>query len=332
MKRVTFNNVDVPKRSFRARSVPLFGDLQKGIVPAFSGKSALALLLRYFRSTGALPDKTAEVLVPPWLGTWVYITMHKYCFPTTEVSPRIRGILLYHQWGFPQRVKEVLRFAKKHRLFVIEDCAHAFEGYYGGKRLGTFGDAAIFSLAKFFPCVVGGAVYTSNPSIRKFAVSEIPLRFGPLEQVAFAQRMRYDKNPSAQNLIELERQYAIYDRLRVCHPQALRISEDAVAGGAIKKRKAHAKLLQEEFDPKDRFGLFEDDVAPWIIPLFFTKERMRRVVAALAKKGVESGTFHFDVKRNMFDPDYRECVALPCHDGITERELQHSIRTVRDAL
>lgn len=328
MRQITFNNTRVSKTISRP-SRRAFGELASGIVPVFSGKTALALILRHFRSIGALENKSAEVLVPPWLGVWVYLTMGKYCFPTTEDNARVRGMLVYHQWGFPQRMGSIMKFAKKRRLFVVEDCAHALESYSNGKRVGTFGNATVFSFAKFFPCVVGGAVYSTDSRLRQFVKSAMPKRSGVHEKQAFAQRERYDKHPTEKNGFELEREYAIYDRLGACAPKALSITMRNLTDGSLERRRRNAKHLREEFDSKDRLGLYEDTVTPWVVPLFFSAKRMRHIATTLNSAGVESGIFHFDVNRNMLDPDYRECLAVPCHDGITDKEMDNIIRIIK---
>ncbi len=329
MKSISFNNTHIPKVLGVISNHDVFGELGTGSTAVFAGKTALALLLKYFRSSGALENKTAEMLVPPWMGNWVYMTMQKYSFPTREFNPRVRGILAYHQWGFPQRMEDILQFAKQNNLFVIEDCAHAFESYYNGARVGTFGDAAIFSLAKFFPSVVGGAVYSAQPMIQSFMRSEVSKIPSHLEKEAFAGRVRYDRNPSLKHTIELEKQYAIYDRLRACHPRALTFAAHSIRHGALKRRREHVLRLQKEFDSKNRYGLFEEGVTPWVFPIFFDTEKMHRAARDLQTVGIESGVFHFDINRNMLNPEYRECLAVPCHDGISDEEMDLLIRIIR---
>ena len=54
--------------------------------------------------------------------------------------------------------------AKKHKVFVIEDCAHALGAVYKGKKVGTIGDAAFFSFGrdKIISSVFGGAAIAKN--------------------------------------------------------------------------------------------------------------------------------------------------------------------------
>ena len=324
---ITFNNTSVPKKVEPHKKIKEFGDLHDSVIPVFSGKTALVRTLEYFRSIGKLEDKTAEVLVSPWMGHWVYMAMMEQCFPTREMNPRVRGMLVYHQWGFPQRMEEIMKFAKENDLFVIEDCAHAFESYYKGRRLGTFGDAAIFSLAKFFPCVVGGAVYSVSPDLLSFINART--KVGSLEKKLFDERKKVDEGKKA---LPLRQQYAMYPTLGGCVQKALDIARGSIAGGALQRRKENVEHLRRELQPVDEFDLFEEGVIPWVVPLFFKKERMQRIVKALSAKGVETGIYHFDVNRNMLAPDYRECVALPCHHGISEKKISQIIDAVRTVL
>jgi len=61
------------------------------------------------------------------------------------ITPRTRAIMPVHLFGHPCDMTPILAFAKKHELWVIEDCAEALGAEYQGKKIGTFGDAACFS-------------------------------------------------------------------------------------------------------------------------------------------------------------------------------------------
>jgi len=61
------------------------------------------------------------------------------------VTPRTRAIVPTHLYGLPCDMTSVMEIARKHRLTVIEDCAHALGATYRGVKAGGFGDAAFFS-------------------------------------------------------------------------------------------------------------------------------------------------------------------------------------------
>jgi len=61
------------------------------------------------------------------------------------ITPRTRAILPVHFAGRPCEMDSIMAMAKKHDLIVIEDCAHAIETTYHGRKAGTFGDFGCFS-------------------------------------------------------------------------------------------------------------------------------------------------------------------------------------------
>lgn len=61
------------------------------------------------------------------------------------ITPRTRAILPVHFAGRPCDMDRIMAIARKHDLMVIEDCAHAIESEYRGKKIGTLGDFGCFS-------------------------------------------------------------------------------------------------------------------------------------------------------------------------------------------
>jgi dTDP-4-amino-4,6-dideoxygalactose transaminase len=61
------------------------------------------------------------------------------------ITPRTEAIMPVHFAGRPCDMDRIMAIADKHGLTVIEDCAHAIETEYKGKKAGTFGDFGCFS-------------------------------------------------------------------------------------------------------------------------------------------------------------------------------------------
>lgn len=61
------------------------------------------------------------------------------------ITPRTRAILPIHFAGRPCEMDALMEIASRHDLKVIEDCAHAIETEYQGRKVGTFGDFGCFS-------------------------------------------------------------------------------------------------------------------------------------------------------------------------------------------
>ena len=86
------------------------------------------------------------------------------------ITKRTKAIIPVHLYGQPADLNPVIEIAKKHNLFVIEDCAQAHGAYYYNKKVGSIGDIGCFS---FYPTKNlgalgdGGAVVTNNPEIAR---------------------------------------------------------------------------------------------------------------------------------------------------------------------
>lgn len=66
----------------------------------------------------------------------------------SKITPRTVGIIPVHLYGQPCDMAAVMAIAKKHNLWVIEDCAQSHLARFNGQQVGTFGNAATFS---FYP-------------------------------------------------------------------------------------------------------------------------------------------------------------------------------------
>jgi CDP-6-deoxy-D-xylo-4-hexulose-3-dehydrase len=83
------------------------------------------------------------------------------------VSPRTRAIMLAHTLGNPFDLDAVMAFARKHDLWVVEDCCDALGSTYRGQHVGTFGHIGTLSFypAHHITMGEGGAVFTSDDTL-----------------------------------------------------------------------------------------------------------------------------------------------------------------------
>lgn len=84
-----------------------------------------------------------------------------------KISKHTKAIIPVHIQGFPCNMKVIMDIAKEHNLFVLEDACQSDGGSFGGKRLGTIGDAGAlsFNYFKIISCGEGGALLTNNREI-----------------------------------------------------------------------------------------------------------------------------------------------------------------------
>ena len=86
-----------------------------------------------------------------------------------KITPRTRGIIVVHMHGLPADMDAIMKIAKKHNLFVIEDSAQCVMGKYKGSLAGTIGDMSSFSFEtkKHLSSGEGGMVLTNNETYGK---------------------------------------------------------------------------------------------------------------------------------------------------------------------
>jgi len=124
-----------------------------------SGTSALELVLRaYDIGPGDEVITVANTFIATTLAieftgaTPVLVDMdpQTYMIDTTlveaAVTPKTKAIMPVHLYGHPVDMDPIMEIAEKHGLIVIEDASQAHGALYNGKRVGSIGHAAAFSL------------------------------------------------------------------------------------------------------------------------------------------------------------------------------------------
>lgn len=85
-----------------------------------------------------------------------------------KINSNTKAIMLHHLYGLVCRdYEEIVSIARRHDLFVIEDCAHSTGAIYKGKKVGNLGDAAFFSSeqSKVFTTIQGGIATTNDAAV-----------------------------------------------------------------------------------------------------------------------------------------------------------------------
>ena len=81
-----------------------------------------------------------------------------------KISKKTKAIIAVHYAGIPCKISVLLKIAQENNLILIEDAAEAFGSTVGNRKVGTFGDFAIFSFSqgKIITTGEGGAVLTKS--------------------------------------------------------------------------------------------------------------------------------------------------------------------------
>jgi perosamine synthetase len=132
------DEVIVPTYTFLATVTPL---LQCGATPVFADADPESLTIS--------PDSVAE-----------------------RITARTRAIVATHMWGHPADMTALGRLAESMDLQLVEDCSHAHGATIDGRKVGTFGTAACFSLEGHKAMVAGegGVMLTRSRQVYERAL------------------------------------------------------------------------------------------------------------------------------------------------------------------
>jgi len=123
------------------------------------------------------PTTLNPILQNGLVPVFVDVTLPTYNVDTSQLeaalSPRTRAMIFAHTLGNPFDVSAVASFARKHDLWLVEDCCDAVGSTYFGRKTGTFGDLATVSFypAHHMTMGEGGAVLTNTPLLHTIAES-----------------------------------------------------------------------------------------------------------------------------------------------------------------
>lgn len=120
------------------------------IVPSFTFVAA-ANAIRY---VGAIP-----VFVDIDVCT---LNMDPQCVERA-ITPRTRAMIVVHNFGQPAEMSALMELAARHNLRVVEDACEAIGAEYEGRKIGSFGDAAVFAFYPNKQMTTGeGGIVTTN--------------------------------------------------------------------------------------------------------------------------------------------------------------------------
>ena len=100
-----------------------------------------------------------------------------------KLTPRVKAVEAMHSWGLPSEMDLICDWANEKGLVPLEDCAHAHGASMKGKKMGTWGQMAIYSFqaSKVMPAVEGGmGLYATREYYERgfaFGHYEAPAKF-----------------------------------------------------------------------------------------------------------------------------------------------------------
>lgn len=259
-----------------------------------------------------------------------------------KITPKTKAILVMHYAGYAADMSAIMNLAKKHKLYVVEDAAHAPDAEYDGRKLGTFGDIGCFSFFsnKNITCAEGGCLATNNP---KYARRAQLLRTHGMTTISYE---RAKGHVSEYDVVELGYNYRMDDiRAAMLLTQLKRLEKD------IERRRAlvqeYHRLLEgmEEIVVPYKGHPFRSSY--YIMPIILDPKRVRVTRDEVRKKlqleGIQTSVHYPPVHKFKIYSNYTcrlpatEYVAmheitLPLYSGLTFAKIRRIVKMIKKSI
>lgn len=251
-----------------------------------------------------------------------------------KITDRTKAIMPVHIYGHPCDMDPIMKIAREHDLYVVEDAAEAHGAEYKGKKTGGFGDIGCFSFYanKIITTGEGGMIVTDDEEFAERAKSLRNLCFPKEKRIYLHSEIGYNYRmtniQAAIGLAQLER----IDKLVEMRRRNARLYNECL------KNVEGIKLPPEKEWAKNVYWMYSILIEP--------EFRMSRdkLIEELAKRGIETRTFFIPMheqpvfrKKGLFEGESypvaeelsRKGMHLPSGSGLREKEMQLVCNTIK---
>lgn len=245
-----------------------------------------------------------------------------------KITRKTKAILVVHIFGQPADMTPILKIARKHNLKIIEDACESICATYKGKKVGTFGESAVFA---FYPnkqmtTAEGGMIVTNNKKIYELCCSlrnqgrAKNMQWLDYERLGYNYRM--DEMSAALGLVQLEKlDFVIRERRKIA--------------------KLYNRYLSEYSDLIQAPQTAKDNTHTWFVYVIkFKNKKINRdkIIDKLKKQGIHTRPYlpsihlfgfykkQFGYKKGDFpvsEDISNNSLALPFYIGLKESDIKY---------
>lgn len=245
-----------------------------------------------------------------------------------KITPKTKAILVVHIFGQSADMNPIIKIAKKYKLKIIEDACESILATHKSKKVGTFGESAVFA---FYPnkqmtTGEGGMIVTNNKKIYELCSSLRNQGRSPnmqwLDHKYLGYNYRLDEMSAALGIAQLEKlDFMIKQRQKICL--------------------SYNKYFEKYSDLIQIPQIGRGNTHTWFVYVLCIKnKKIKRddVIKDLYKVGVATKPYlpsiHlFDFYKKKFKyrtGDFpvsemvsKSSIALPLYIGLTERDIEY---------
>ena len=257
-----------------------------------------------------------------------------------KITSKTRAIIPIHYGGCPCQIKEIIKIAKKYNLLLIEDAAESLGATINGKKVGSFGNAAMFSFCapKVITTGEGGAIVTNSREIfeklkliRSHGRAETSDYFSSseyLEYITLGYNFRMSNITAALAIAQLEKIDKIIEMRRQ-------------KATYMTQRLSQIKEITPPQVPDNFFHIYQ----MYTIKVNGGKTKRDNLMKYLNEKGIMAKVYFYPVHLTQFykknfgykggelpitEKISNEVLTLPMYPHITEKEMDNIVEEVKN--
>jgi len=264
-----------------------------------------------------------------------------------KITKRTKAIYVIHYAGNSCEIKKISMLAKKNKIYLVEDCAHAFLAKSNNKFLGTIGDLGVFSFHETKNLVAGqgGCISINNTFLLKRANSILDKGTDRKKFIKnFKSKIIKSNNKKFYSWVDIGSEYRASELA-----SALQYSQILKAKKIQKKRKyLWNKFNKTIFDLKTKkFYLIKPLVkttsAYHLFVLIFKNSKLSYQFKNKMQKSNIAATFHYvplhkskmgkkfcNSKLPITENIYDRVVRLPLFPDMTKKEVNKIIKNIKE--
>ena len=247
----------------------------------------------------------------------------------SKISKKTGAIIPIHYAGLPCKIEEIVKYARMKKIPVIEDAAESLGSSINKQKVGTFGDAGIFSFAgnKVLTSGEGGAVVTNSKKI--FERLQLIRSHGRIKN------QNYFQTNEKPNYIELG-----YNWRMSSLTAALAESQLKKIDKLIKMRRDNAKILMKRLKRHKEIEFMNEEkgtkhVFQLFTILMSTNKSRYKLSKFLTKKGIMTKVFFDPIHKSKFyhkkygiklkntEDISSRVISLPMYPQLTKNEMMY---------
>jgi len=258
------------------------------------------------------------------------------------LTPTTRGICVTHYGGYSCKMDEIMKFARKHKLWVVEDAAHSPGASWKGIPCGRWGNIAAFSFFgnKNITCAEGGMAVTDNNNLaRRMRL----LRSHGMDSVTWE---RFKGHAFSYDVIMPGFNYRL-DDLRASLLRAQLRSLDRINARRAERAEWYRKLLDGDARWSLPFNGYEGVSSHHLFTVVLGEKISREnVMRRMKERGVQTSIHYppahrfscyrkLNLKKSLLvntEKLGRRILTLPMYPGLGEKQVNFVAETFREAV